>query len=486
MEKEDSGNKKRIVGSKGMDRIKNWINRISFLMVMFLFLSVIIVGIFIQANYDFGDFPYFQTNTVSSLLFRILVFFSILTIMFWSKKIKRRKLIVCILFLVVAFSVIIMIPLYPFSDMRSVYEVAANDMIDINGYLGRNWNLVATIAYVRCILYVFGKSVWGPKIVNVLLSLCILFLTEKIYFAMIPKERVQERNTTGRLMWYMFLFLPVFFYGNRIYNDVIATTLCMIILYVVISEKNRGIGNVFLIILSVLQYMLRQSGIIFIIAIFMYLMLVRREYKKSAVYLICCIVGILSLMKINTIIWPIDTSDSPNVWSFLQMGINEAEFGFQDQSHSSAWTMTDYLSRYRELGVGRTLKIFAKKTLWMWSEGTYQAQRYGMGTTDAVYLYDTIITRNLQTSYSANFRVITENWMKAQYYVYLLFAIIGVWNNKNNEKSALLRYIICGFFCFYLLWEIKSRYIYSLYPIMMVFSFDGWLCLERKWIRRKL
>lgn len=467
-----------------MDKIKNLINRISFVMVMFLFLVVIIVGIFIQANYDFGDFPYFQMNTVSALLFRILVFFSVLAIMLLSKKIKWRKLISCILFLVVAFAVIILIPLYPFSDMRSVYEVAANDMIDINGYLGRNWNLVSTIAYVRCILYVFGKSIWGPKIVNVLLSLCILFLTEKIYFAMIPKERERKRNNNGRLMWYMLFFLPVFFYGNRIYNDVIATTLCMMILFVVISEKDYGMGEILLIILSVLQYMLRQSGIIFIIAIFMYLILVRKEYKKSLVYVICCIVGILSLMKINTIVWPIDTSDSPNVWSFLQMGINEAEFGFQDQSHSSAWTMTDYLNRYKELGVGKTLKIFAKKTLWMWSEGTYQAQRYGMGTTDAEYLYETIITKNLQNSYLASFRVITENLMKAQYYVYLLFATIGVVINRNNEKSTLLRYIICGFFCFYLLWEIKSRYIYSLYPIIMVFSFDGWLWLEDKWSKK--
>ena len=467
-----------------MDKIKNLINRISFVMVMFLFLVVIIVGIFIQANYDFGDFPYFQMNTVSALLFRILVFFSVLAIMLLSKKIKWRKLISCILFLVVAFAVIILIPLYPFSDTRSVYEVAANDMIDINGYLGRNWNLVSTIAYVRCILYVFGKSIWGPKIVNVLLSLCILFLTEKIYFAMIPKERERKRNNNGRLMWYMLFFLPVFFYGNRIYNDVIATTLCMMILFVVISEKDYGMGEILLIILSVLQYMLRQSGIIFIIAIFMYLILVRKEYKKSLVYVICCIVGILSLMKINTIVWPIDTSDSPNVWSFLQMGINEAEFGFQDQSHSSAWTMTDYLNRYKELGVGKTLKIFAKKTLWMWSEGTYQAQRYGMGTTDAEYLYETIITKNLQNSYLASFRVITENLMKAQYYVYLLFATIGVVINRNNEKSTLLRYIICGFFCFYLLWEIKSRYIYSLYPIIMVFSFDGWLWLEDKWSKK--
>jgi len=82
-------------------------------------------------------------------------------------------------------------------------------------------------------------------------------------------------------------------------------------------------------------------------------------------------------------------------------------------------------------------------------------------------------------------RVITENLMKGQYYIFILLAIIGICVKRNDKKSSLLFLIIAGYFCFYLIWEIKSRYIYSLYPYITLFAYSGILWIENRIIRNE-
>ena len=76
------------------------------------------------------------------------------------------------------------------------------------------------------------------------------------------------------------------------------------------------------------------------------------------------------------------------------MGINEPEFGFQDGSHSSNWTFKDVKNRVLELGSTRLIKLIAKKEYWLWTEGTYQVERYAFGIGWKEHFdYDTIITK---------------------------------------------------------------------------------------------
>ncbi|MBR3697147.1 MAG: hypothetical protein IKM97_02595 [Clostridia bacterium] len=67
--------------------------------------------------------------------------------------------------------------------------------------------------------------------------------------------------------------------------------------------------------------------------------------------------------------------------------------------------------------------------------------------------------------------------MKGEYFIIILFSLIDLIikddNNEKNNVRDLFLYIIVGFFSFYLIWEIKSRYIYCLYPIFLILSSSG-------------
>ena len=160
------------------------------------------------------------------------------------------------------------------------------------------------------------------------------------------------------------------------------------------------------------------------------------------------------------------------------MGINEEEFGFQDGSHSKDWTFEDVQKRINELRFGRLIKLLCKKQYWLWTEGTYQAERYAFGTgEEEQFAYETAITKKIRDTENSKLRKSIDYLMKGQYLVLIILSFIDFMIKDKNEdikgKKELLLYIIIGLFCFYTIWEMKSRYIYCLYPIFLIFSTSG-------------
>jgi hypothetical protein len=49
--------------------------------------------------------------------------------------------------------------------------------------------------------------------------------------------------------------------------------------------------------------------------------------------------------------------------------------------------------------------------------------------------------------------------------------ISGIKSKRFDETFLIL--VILGFIGFYILWEIKSRYIYPVYPLLVILSYMG-------------
>ena len=64
--------------------------------------------------------------------------------------------------------------------------------------------------------------------------------------------------------------------------------------------------------------------------------------------------------------------------------------------------------------------------------------------------------------------------------MYIIELIIKDKSEDEKQKEDLLYYFIIGLFCFYLIWEIKSRYIYCLYPIFLILSTRGIEKIKRR------
>lgn len=450
-----------------MDLIGKHINKIASFITILIFGTVVIVGLVIESNYDFADFPFFEKKTLINYISILLSFIMLYFYMYIGKKLSYNIYFALGVYSVVSIIYLYLVQLEPFSDMKMIFDISTNGMQDIDSYLSTYTNQIPIIGYLWLVTKIFGKKIIVPKILNLIFNILILIFIYKIY------NLLHNKNKKA-IIWYSSILLPTILYENHIYNDVLFTLLTLIMVYFLLKHPYKKKDWCILYVVAILQYFIRPCGIIYILAAVMYMLFYLGEKKMGGLYLIIVLLSMIGITKLNTKIFQIDESKTYPIWSYIQMGINEEEFGFQDGTHAADWTLQDCMNKYKELGIKKVLKIFAKKEIWMWTEGTYQAQRYGFGGESAIYTKENIITNNLHKGNDSALRKIIEELMKSQYYVYSFFAFLGIIKLYKNREWSLFFYIICGISCFYLIWEMKSRYLYSIYPIILMISFYAW------------
>ncbi|MCM1234890.1 MAG: hypothetical protein NC489_32720 [Ruminococcus flavefaciens] len=450
-------------------RTEAYINKVAFIMVAFILWMILIVGLFWQAGYDYADFPYFERTTAINIISIIGSAVIMIIYMYIGKKSNWNLCFLFIGYVAISMLYLFFVQLEPFSDMKMVYDIACHNMRDESGYLSSCSNQIPVCIYLWILLKVFGESIMVPKLFNLLCNILICWFIYKIYLFY-----SDDFNSAKGIIWFSAFLIPPVLYENHIYNDVFFTMLTVIMVYFILCRKYTKMTLLLLCGIAILQYLIRPCGIIYIIAMEMYMILFRKERKKALICSVVILVGIIGISVINNQIFQVDKSEGYPVWSYIQMGINEEEFGFQDGTHSADWTWQDCVEKYRQLGWKKVVRIMIKKEVWMWTEGTYQAQRYAFGDSMAVYTHENFLTKDLR-NLGGYCRSLLNLITKGQYYIYMLLALLGIKKLKYNREISLLLYIVCGMACFYLIWEIKSRYIYSLYPIFLVFSYFGWM-----------
>lgn len=449
-------------------RIENLFHRISTAIVCCILTVIAISGLFIQSSYDYSDFPFFEMVSYKNITAVIGIILFTAIYLYIGFKLNWNIYIAISTHALLCITYLLTVQLEPFSDMYSVYNIAVNGMNDEAGYLTIYNNQIPLTIYLWVITSIFGKNILVPKLFNMLFNCIILILIYKI-----TKEFTGSVRTAGICIWLSAIWIPSILYINHIYNDVLFTMLTLAMVYIAVRGSYNISGMITLCLLSVLQYLIRPCGIIYIIAVAMYMIMHQRCRSKAFTIFAAAIILISLATNINNRLFNVDTSRSFPVWSFIQMGINEAEFGFQNGTHSTDWTFRDCIDKYKNMGPSRVTKTLAKKELWMWTEGTYQAERYGFGGYDSTFAHENRITDSIKDVDNSLIRELTDILMKAQYYVYMLLALAGVPAAAKDTISSLFNYCICGFACFYLVWEMKSRYIYSLYPLFIIYAVIG-------------
>lgn len=457
-----------------MRRIENIFYKIALVMVICILVMIAIAGLFWQAGYDYADFPYFERTAIKHVCAVLGIIVLLILYMYMGKKFHWNLYLLTVLYVGVSLAYLFFVQLEPFSDMKMIYDSAAHNMRDETGYLSWSGTQIPSALYLWVVLKIFGNNIFVPKILNITFNIVTYFFIYKIY-----KLFSDDTDDVKAIIWFSAIFIPPGLYENHIYNDVLFTMLILIMFYLVMKKKYTKWMLVLLCGIGIVQCLFRLSGVVFVIAVAMYMILFQREWKKAILCSVIIFAGIIGAGRVNKVIFQADVSKEVPVWSYIQMGINEEEFGFQDGTHSTDWTWQDCVEKYKSMGWKKVTKVLAKKTVWMWTEGTYQAQRYAFGDATAVYTKENLLThelRNLDGTIRNSLNLI----IKGQYYIYMLLALLGVLKLKSKREYSLLLYAVCGIACFYLIWEMKSRYIYSLYPVFMIFAYFGWREVIRK------
>lgn len=504
-------------------------------LILALFVGLFIASTFVvraQYNYAaYGDNPILgsqQWGIFIPLLIVLLVASGILYRL--CLKLNRfRPVVVIPVVLLASFAVqtviIFWFPRVPTDDSQTVLSLAM-DMLydqdyssfDTTGYLHMFPFNYSIVLILKTLLYLFPDNYLVIKLFNIL---CTLVTTLMIY--LIYKQlHVKSGERDYGVLVLAATYLPALFMNNLIYNDVIATALLTSSLYFLIrflKEKTYKWIVVAAILLA-LGNDLRSIGAIVLIAAVLCILLNIRGlgFKKFMIS-----IGVLALL-FNVPNWtqkwalqsvvnePVGENAAP-VYMWLNMGINLERFGFWDNRESYAiyqreanYNKADSTELFKqeierklsEASAGDLVRMYTKKLIWTWTEGTYQMDRYGIGNgssfgmgrggggIDGSYSYATAATDWFQGDSAPRTGVLWVVYtMNVLIYVFVLVRLIGGIRAKRYDEVPLIL-VILGFIGFYLLWEIKSRYLFPVYPLLLVLAYMGFKDTHDLIFRRKL
>lgn len=284
--------------------------------------------------------------------------------------------------------------------------------------------------------------------------------------------------------------------NNLVYNDIVSCFFFLVSVYFAIKYvKKHTIKYALLssICLSIGNF-LRSVGIIFLLAIIIYIIISRLNLRKIIHFILLAVVIInipfnatsFILQKKGVIKEPLGISSAPALM-WVNMSIGKDTFGYWDGGESYKIYLSDckgnkeasekvfkekIKQKVKEMGILGFTEMYFKKSLWLWTEGTYQCLYYGMSHTQpGGYSYEIPVSKffveNLKRREYINWILYATNYLIN--IVILIALIMSI--RKNKYKFSLFVIIILGFIGFYLLWETKPRYIYLCYPYLILLSY---------------
>jgi uncharacterized membrane protein len=416
--------------------------------------------------------------------------------------------------MVLQIGIIFLFPRLPTDDSQTVLSLA-QDMLyrhdystfQTTGYLHMFPFNFSIVLYLKTLLSVFPDNYLVIKIGNILFSLVTTLMIYLIYKELNTKS---TQNDYGVLLLAA-TYVPSLFMSNFIYNDGIATAFLTAALYYAIrfmKEKSWKLMMVSAVLLAVGNYF-RSIGMIFLLAIALCILLHIRKIgiKKAILSLGVTILLVMvpgwtqnALLQVNGIVKESVNANSAPVYMWLNMGINMERFGFWDNRQS--YTIYQRTAGYNKeksaelfkqeirkkltnASAGQLINMYYKKLVWTWTEGTYQVERYGIGNGEPSgqnraagmvmdhYSYSTFATKLFKGDSGYRMGLIWAVYaMNVLMYGFILIRLLkGIKTGTYGETPLV--FVILGFIGFYLLWEIKSRYLYPVYPLVIIFSYMG-------------
>ncbi len=458
-----------------------------------VFLVFLLAAIIIKSMYSFLDMPYFELTGLYDVGMMILALV-IYGLIYWKRDLIQEKgnyLIGFIIFIIIAIAFIYLVPLKPFSDMQHVYDAAIKfgnrewasilddeywNTFPSNVRLGIFWGVLISLLPKSLVTFKILNSLFAYGTIYFIAKLCKLygFKYDKIIYC------------------YLLIFSPLIIYINHVYFDMPYLFFCALAVYL-----NKRYDNIIFsgMALAAAAY-LRKSAKIYLVAIILIVVfdkfkgfkslkslksfkqlsvdkkIVKEAVKVILAIAICLGISRLGINLVKSICYGEDYK-SYSSWNQIYIGLNEERLGMMDMDFSYDRTAQDVIDRIVDYGPIKTTEILAKKTFWLWTQGTYQSQRYGFGIDTQLeeekFEYSTILTNHLLNDTQPLRRMINA-FMRAQYLIIFALMVITLWKKKDISDIRIWYYIIIATFLTMIVYELKSRYIFQCIPAMAILA----------------
>ncbi|WP_168121720.1 glycosyltransferase family 39 protein [Paenibacillus sp. HB172176] len=499
--------------------------RKSIYFILIFFIGLFIVSsFFVRAKYNFivyGDNPILERQNIPLFVCIMVLLSSVSIVLYrlslWLNKFPAKGVVPVVLALSFALQIGIMLafPRLPTDDSQTVLSLAKEMLYNhdyssfqAGGYLHMFPFNFSMVLYLKSLLALFPDKLILVKLFNSLFTLVTTLMIYLIYKTL----HVRSASRDYGVLLFAAMYAPALLMNNLIYNDVIATAFLTSALYFVIRfvrDKRIAFLIIAAVLLSIGNYF-RGIGVIVLIAAVIYMFLHAREIgvRKSliAAFVLVLMLQIpgwtqnFVLQRMNIVDESLSKNAAP-VYMWLNMGINKERFGFWDnrasyniyereagynKEMSEALFKQEIRDKLSEMSFGDLSAMYYKKLIWVWTEGTYQVDRYGIGTQGSdqrgrrggssimgEYSYSTFFTELFKgdSKYRSGFLMILYV-MNILMYIFIFIRLYKGLRKKSFDEMPLVL-VILGFIGFYLLWEIKSRYLFPVYPILIMLSFLG-------------
>jgi hypothetical protein len=436
---------------------------------------------------------------------------------------KKAVLLTLLIYVIIQIAFIMLFPLKQNlkSDAEKIVHYAKEILhgnyssFSIKHYLNYYPNNIGITLFFVFLFKFLPKSIMTIRFCNVIFTTTTAWLIYKLYKEVNPEE---DSNSYGILIFSV-TFLPAVLMNNLTYGDVISTTFCTGALLCAIRfvKTNKTYFAIYTAVFLMIGNFIRQVTLLFFMAILIYwfvknIIEQKIAWQRTAVGIVVTIILFnLPLQIFNMIATehgilqdPIGKHAAPAL-RWIDIGFaNSNNLGYWDKGRdsyiflhvfnsnpkkASGFFIKDIKHKYSKAGLPKVIEGYAKKTFWMWTEGTYMVNNYALMTQKGnphFYIYNTpgikeVAVKNAPMRTTLDELLHSYNLlMMALLVFYLIYAV-----KKKDYAFELFVILIMLYFCFYLIWEIKSRYLFGLYPIFIIISFKG-LCLACKSINSLL
>jgi len=451
-----------------MNKVSNFLSNILKMCIVIMIIVLTISSICFMKNIEFHE--------LSIKLFFVFGVIALTGIFLINSKIRHKtKILLLLIFaLILRIFWVVSVNTMPVSDFLNMYESASYlvqgnfDAFSDYNYLARFPHLVPMTLYMSLIIKLFPiYNIIVMKIINIVLGVLSIYLLYKLSDIFIKSEK-------NKLY---ILLLGGIFPAFVSYSSVLCTENLAIPLYLVtlivfykatISKNSKlflGAGA-----LLSLSNLFRGVGIVFIIAIIIYIFMCEEDNKFKNTF--CIIFGYLlvtilvsgALINFNVIKRPLwqamENSNltlllkGTNVNSDGKWSVEDAEFvdKYLKSENFEKICINKILGRLEEISFGELAFFWSKKILSQWCVGDFSGTYWAFAGTDTPFL--PLLPHTFQV-------------------IYILILALSVFSLFNKKNNLLIHLLLFGFGLLFMIIETQPRYSYVISWAILILAVEG-------------
>lgn len=357
-----------------------------------------------------------------------------------------------------------------------------------HGYLQYNRHQVGLTAFYELFTRVFTGGQVNYHAIYILNVLMIMGIFAGLYI--ITKQLTGRKEIVNLELLLSFGMFQLMLYSTFVYGLIPGLFFAIFGIYFMLRliKSKKWYDGCIMALLCALAIVMKSNYLVFLIAVGI-ILLIKSFSEKYPVYLLYLLLAVVGFVGMNTsaqkvfeIRSGIEFGDTIPNTAYLAMGMQDGAMapGWFNGFNHVTYRLNDYNEEVTDLisreYIGERVREFAKeplvclkfyyyKIISQWNEVTYEC--FWISTNEGNHTRE--LSPVVKDLYTGRLHTAAEAIMNL--YQFLMFAgtLMFAWSLRKDGDISKVILLLCilGGFLFHILWEGKSQYLISYFPLML-------------------